>query len=123
MLRLFCFRKLGRLFTFDLTILPSHTLITTGPYAYVRHPAYAGSLFIHLGLILTNFTAGSWVTECGITGSMAIGLYFASIWFIWWFIVGVARCRSEDAELRKMFPKEWGNYASTVQSWMIPGLL
>ncbi|KAF9644887.1 hypothetical protein BDM02DRAFT_829359, partial [Thelephora ganbajun] len=39
-LRLFSFRTLGRHFTYQLAILPSHKLVTTGPYAYIRHPSY-----------------------------------------------------------------------------------
>ena len=45
-IRLICYKKLGPLFTFDLTIFPSHTLVTSGPYGIVRHPAYAGTLFM-----------------------------------------------------------------------------
>ncbi|PSR70446.1 hypothetical protein PHLCEN_2v13697 [Hermanssonia centrifuga] len=126
-LRLTCFSKLGKLFTFDLTILPSHTLITSGPYAYVRHPAYTGTLSMSLGLALINFTRGSWVTECGVVGHGMTGIGIRSMvacaWFGWWVAVGIKRCESEDAELRKMFGKEWDTYASTVRAWFVPGLI
>ena len=49
LLRLTCFRTLGQLFTFDLTLFPKHTLVTAGPYGFVRHPAYLGSLLVFLG--------------------------------------------------------------------------
>lgn len=35
----------------------AHSVVTTGPYAYVRHPMYAGALFHFLGLPLL---LGSW---------------------------------------------------------------
>ncbi|KAJ3558214.1 hypothetical protein NM688_g1054 [Phlebia brevispora] len=117
-LRLTCFRKLGTLFTFDLTILPSHELITTGPYAYVRHPAYAGTLLMCIGMLLVNFTPGSWVTECGIMGHGLRGTMVrtaaASLWLGWWLSVGVHRCRSEDAELRKIFQKVWDSQLELI---------
>ena len=33
-------RALGRLFRFELAILPGHKLIKHGPYSVVRHPSY-----------------------------------------------------------------------------------
>lgn len=127
LLRVTCFYKLGPLFTFDLTIFPSHTLITTGPYAYVRHPAYTGTLLMSLGIILVNFTSGSWITECGILGhgtaGAAVRAITACAWFGWWVSVGIQRCRSEDAELRKIFGKEWDKYAGGVRWWFVPGLV
>lgn len=127
LLRLTCFRTLGQLFTFDLTILPKHILVTSGPYAYVRHPAYTGSLAMILGLALVNLTPGSWLSESGILGRGQLGVALRAIggvaWWLWWLAVGVKRCRAEDAELRKTFGKEWEDYAGQVAYWFVPGLL
>jgi protein-S-isoprenylcysteine O-methyltransferase len=41
---------LGRLFTFDVAIVPDHDVIDTGPYRLVRHPAYTGSLLSFVGI-------------------------------------------------------------------------
>ena len=41
---------LGRLFTFDVAIAEDHRVIDTGPYRYVRHPTYTGSLLSFVGL-------------------------------------------------------------------------
>lgn len=127
LVRLTCFRRLGTLFTFDLTILPTHNLITNGPYAWVRHPAYTGTLSMCLGIALVNLTPGGWLVESGVLGrgSFAAGLRAlgAAVWFGWWLAVGMRRCRAEDAELKKKFGSEWDVYASRVRYWYIPGVL
>ena len=128
LLRLTCFRKLGSLFTFDLTIFPSHKLVTTGPYACVRHPSYTGTLAICAGLALAHLTPGSWAVECGMFGrggapGAVLRTICASAWYAWWVAVGVVRCRTEDEELRKKFGAEWEAYARAVRWWMMPGVL
>jgi protein-S-isoprenylcysteine O-methyltransferase len=40
---------LARFFTVNVAIAEDHQLITTGPYRYVRHPSYTGTLLIFLG--------------------------------------------------------------------------
>jgi protein-S-isoprenylcysteine O-methyltransferase Ste14 len=44
-------------FTVDVSIAKDQRIITTGPYRFVRHPAYAGSLlsFLGLGLSFGNY--------------------------------------------------------------------
>ena len=39
-MRLVCFKALGEMFTFDLTVHPKHRLITHSLYAYVRYVLY-----------------------------------------------------------------------------------
>ena len=48
---------LGRFFTVNVAIAEDHQLITTGPYRYVRHPSYTGTLLVFLGfgLCMLNF--------------------------------------------------------------------
>ena len=41
---------LGRYFTVTVEIKESHRIIKTGPYAYIRHPAYTGSILSLLGM-------------------------------------------------------------------------
>ncbi|MFQ5919063.1 MAG: methyltransferase family protein [Thermoplasmata archaeon] len=39
---------LGRFMVVDIAVARDHQLITTGPYAYVRHPTYTGVLLLNL---------------------------------------------------------------------------
>ena len=108
--------------------MPKHKLITWGPYAFVRHPAYSGSLLVMLGLAFVNLTPGSWVSECGVLGFGSrlvgglVGMGVAGVWYAWWVWVGVYRAELEDGELRKLFGKEWDVYARKVRWWFVPGV-
>ena len=50
-IRFICFRALGRLFTFEMSIRDEHELITDGPYSIVRHPSYTGAVLTLMGII------------------------------------------------------------------------
>ena len=47
---------LGRFFRRDVTVAADQYVVTTGPYRFVRHPAYAGNLLVAagVGLMLGN---------------------------------------------------------------------
>ena len=45
---------MGSLFTFETSIRKGHTLITSGPYAIVRHPSYAGFTLVVIGMFLVH---------------------------------------------------------------------
>jgi len=122
-IRLDCFKALGQLFTFDLTVHPQHRLVTHRFYSYVRHPAYTGSLLLIFGLALSHLTAGSWMTECGVLRSRGVaGIAWAS-WWLWTFCVGISRADAEDRQMRKLFGAEWEAYAAEVHWWFFPGLI
>jgi len=55
-LRLLAMRKLSKDFT--MTIERPSIIQTSGPYKYVRHPAYIGSLLIILGASLISSSLG-----------------------------------------------------------------
>jgi protein-S-isoprenylcysteine O-methyltransferase Ste14 len=58
-LRLYSIRILGRFFTFNLAIAKDQHIVQQGPYRWVRHPSYLGSLIsmIGFGVTLTNWLA------------------------------------------------------------------
>jgi protein-S-isoprenylcysteine O-methyltransferase len=49
-LRWYAIAVLGRFFTVNVAIARDHRLVEAGPYRYVRHPSYTGSLLAFLGL-------------------------------------------------------------------------
>lgn len=51
-LRFLAIRQLGDFFTTDLQVLKVQPLVTTGVYAAIRHPSYAGMLLLNLGLTM-----------------------------------------------------------------------
>ena len=57
LLRWFSVFYLGRFYSFEVVIADDHQVIQTGPYRYLRHPAYSGSLlsFFGLGICSGNF--------------------------------------------------------------------
>ena len=76
-MRLRSYEALGPLFAFDLRTKPEHQLVTSGPYSFVRHPAYLGSLCLMTGLTFAGLTRGSWIIKCAV-GSDWSGAMFAT---------------------------------------------
>ncbi|KAH7906911.1 hypothetical protein BJ138DRAFT_1015414 [Hygrophoropsis aurantiaca] len=120
-IRTHCFKELGQLFTFDLTIQPEHKLVTSGFYRYVRHPSYTGSLMLIAGISLTQLSSGGWVRQCGIIGPVTSALLWV-VWWAWSMSVGISRAIAEDSELKKQFEASWDAYAADVPAWFVPGL-
>lgn len=79
----------------------AHSVITTGPYAYVRHPMYAGALLHFAGLPLL---LGSW-------WGLAFMPVFADLFAI--------RIGIEEQTLRTAL-KGYGDYAARVRYRIIP---
>src|SRR2546430_534742 len=51
-LRTVAVRTLGQFYSHHVIRRDDHAIVHTGPYPVVRHPAYAGMLIGHLGLVL-----------------------------------------------------------------------
>lgn len=114
--RVCCFKELGTLFTFEVTVRPGHKLVTTGPYAYVRHPSYTGTFLNISGVVIMHFAPGGWNRACGIMrtagGGGMVGTYlFLSVFSI---VSLWKRASVEDAQMRETFGEKWVEYRRAV---------
>ncbi|CCM06614.1 uncharacterized protein FIBRA_08893 [Fibroporia radiculosa] len=104
-----CYRELGRMFTFELSIQDDHKLVTGGPYAIVRHPSYPAAIACVAGLGIAYGTCGSWVRECGVmdtvTGRVAAWVY-SGLW-VYGSWNALRRTVEEDAILKARFGSQW----------------
>lgn len=96
-------RSLGQMFGpstgFGVRLHAAHRLVTTGPYAHVRHPMYLAVITTAMGSLLLYRT---WA---------ALG--FAVIMFGL-----VVRARREERVLAQEFGAEWKTYISQVPAWI-----
>ena len=120
-----CYREMGKHFTFEITIQKDHRLVTSGPYAIVRHPSYSALCMVAAGSILCFFGTGSWLNECGALGSV-FGRAFALVWAVDILFVPLvmlfSRVKTEDGMLKSTFGKEWEEWAKRTPYAVIPGI-
>ena len=50
--RISAVQYLGVYYSHKARLIKSHKIITAGPYSVIRHPAYAGMILAHLGLVV-----------------------------------------------------------------------
>jgi protein-S-isoprenylcysteine O-methyltransferase Ste14 len=51
-LRLWAIRTLGRYYSHIVRTVDKHNIINSGPYRFIRHPAYAGMIIAHVGVVI-----------------------------------------------------------------------
>ncbi len=51
-LRIWAVLTLGRFFTWFITVYEDHKVIRTGPFRFIRHPAYGGALILFVSTLL-----------------------------------------------------------------------
>jgi len=86
-----------------VTVEPGQRVISTGPYAWVRHPMYAGALLLFLG---TPLALGSW---------WGLAVYIPSV------AVLAARLRDEEQFLMRNLAG-YDDYCRRVRFRLVPGL-
>lgn len=84
---------------FGAQLFKGHQLITSGPYALVRHPMYAGLILSAIGALLIYFT---WTT-----------VYFACFAPLMFF-----RARREETALSEEFGEQWQEYCTRVSAFL-----
>lgn len=97
-------RHLGRNWSVVVTLKQDHELVTSGPYAWVRHPIYTGLLLAFAGSALAQ---GEW------RGVLALGLAGAALW---------RKLRLEEHWLRERFGAAYLAYCRRVAA-LLPFVL
>ncbi|KAG1857724.1 hypothetical protein DFJ58DRAFT_325790 [Suillus subalutaceus] len=127
-IRMQCYSTLGRFFTFELSIRQDHKLVTSGPYAIVRHPSYAGGLSVFLGILLCHLRTRSWLVSCsGMFPSsdqgakLALGCIWAGLFSLLFSGLG-GRIEKEEAMLEGNFGDQWKSYVRRVPYKLVPWL-
>ena len=87
---------IGRNWSGIVTIKENHELVTSGPYAIVRHPIYTGLL---LGFIGSALARGEW------RGVLAVAIVLVALW---------RKLRVEEQFMRQQFGDAYREYASRV---------
>lgn len=88
---------LGRQFSVQVTLQDRHRLVTNGPYRLIRHPRYAGTLALFLGLALLFPT---WAGALLFAAEAAVLLW---------------RVHDEEALMAEAFGEEWTAYRSRTR--------
>lgn len=87
---------LGRNWSAQPAVKEQHELVTSGPYAFVRHPIYTGMIFAALGTFLTGSFFGAGV------------LVFACAVFLW-------RIGKEEKIMLELFPNQYPAYQTRTK--------
>lgn len=68
--RWYAIRVLGRFFTRDVATRPGQYVVDAGPYRWIRHPSYSGSLLMLLG---TGLAMTNWASLLAILAGALVG--------------------------------------------------
>jgi len=104
-LRMWSFRVADGSFKAQIAVAEKQRLATTGPYAWVRHPAYLGVIIAYAGI------AGIFSSSIGIAALLALVMPALII-----------RLLKEEKILAASFGEEWQHYTSQTGSMLMPGL-
>ncbi|TFK32058.1 hypothetical protein BDQ12DRAFT_693053 [Crucibulum laeve] len=113
---------LGRLFTFEHSILKEHKLIKTGPYGIVRHLAYFAALGVYVGMFCWFCSRGSWMRESGVLATVPgkVVVYGIAALISSAMVMGLSRMQLGDELLKKEFGDERTEWAQRVRyKWIL----
>ncbi|KAI0073077.1 hypothetical protein K474DRAFT_1603973 [Panus rudis PR-1116 ss-1] len=122
LIRIACYRTLGRHFTFDLSLRKEHKLVTDGPYSIVRHPSYLGTTIYTFGHMAIQLGHGSWWLETGIAHT-PVGQALAAVRIAAGLGVAgmlLSRVPREDRVLRNEFREEWEAWVQRTPYKVVP---
>ncbi|KAI0652380.1 hypothetical protein C8Q79DRAFT_95693 [Trametes meyenii] len=122
--RAWTYRTLGKFFRWQLSVQDDHKLVTSGPYAWVRHPSYMSAAFLIYGnLAGVLWGPGTYFTEAGLGrtagGRVVAGAIAAYLMFLHAQLI-VGRVDKEDEVLRERFGEEWERWARKTPYKLIP---
>ncbi|KAI0703875.1 hypothetical protein C8T65DRAFT_578580 [Cerioporus squamosus] len=117
-----CYNELGRFFTFQLTVLKEHKLVTSGPYSVVRHPSYAAVVAALLSVIAVEMLPGTYPVESGFVDSCWVwaGMWAWTAWLVSLCVIILRRPSKEDEVLRKEFGQQWEDWAKRTPYKLLP---
>lgn len=102
-LRVWAVLTLGRFFTWFITVYDDHQVIRSGPFRFIRHPAYCGALLLFTSTLLF---VHAWI---GATLSFAFQLF-----------AYVRRIRYEEAEMIERLGERYVTYTREVRALVPP---
>jgi len=119
-----CYQVMGKHFTFEVTLLDDHHLITTGPYYVVRHPSYTGAVLYFCGLCILWASEGSWMRESKFLNTAAGQIVLSSWILVYGTIVTslILRVGKEDELMKRRFGQKWLQWEKDVPWKLIPGI-
>ncbi len=97
-------RHLGKNWSQAVTLKENHELITSGPYALVRHPIYTGLLLAIVGCAVAR---GEW------RGLIAVALAFGALW---------QKLKLEEKWMHAQFGESYEAYSRRVSA-LVPHIL
>ena len=97
-------RYLGSNWSQEVTVKQGHELMTSGPYALVRHPIYTGLLLAFLGSAVAR---GEW------RGLLAVALVFGMLW---------SKLRLEEKWMGAQFGESYEAYSRRVSA-LVPYII
>ena len=94
-LRFWAFKTLGRYYTRTLRTSDNQPIVQSGPYHWIRHPGYLGTILIFTGAALAT------------TNLLAFGVVAVAMFFAYYY-----RIQTEETMLAQASNQEYRNYAS-----------